>query len=159
MIDMIDPDGRIKKYISQSVTTRDASYQPRQSKIAVGTGGVLGLGLMQGKQKMMFLPEAHTDFIYAMIGEELGLWGCGAVLARIPGDSVARLAAVLAGARRFRKISGAGRHVVDRDAGADQHERGAGHGTDQRNSAADDQRRRQFAVEHADLSGNVVERE
>ena len=53
---------------------RDAAYQPRQSRIAVGSGGVLGLGLMQGMQKMIYLPEAHTDFIFAMIGEELGLW-------------------------------------------------------------------------------------
>jgi cell division protein FtsW len=80
-IDMLDTDGKIKKYISQSVTTRDASYQVRQSKIAVGSGGVLGLGLMQGKQKILYLPEAHTDFIYAVVGEELGLWGCGALLA------------------------------------------------------------------------------
>lgn len=80
-LDVVDPDGNIKKYISESVTTRDASYQVRQSKIAVGSGGALGLGLMQGKQKIMYLPEAHTDFIYAVIGEELGLWGCGAVLA------------------------------------------------------------------------------
>jgi len=80
-LDMVDPDGKIKKYISQSVTTRDASYQVRQSKIAIGSGGVLGLGLMQGKQKILYLPEAHTDFIYAVVGEELGLWGCGAILA------------------------------------------------------------------------------
>jgi cell division protein FtsW len=80
-IDVLDPDGRIKKYISQSVTTRDAGYQVRQSKIAIGSGGALGLGLMQGKQKILYLPEAHTDFIYAVVGEELGLWGCGAILA------------------------------------------------------------------------------
>lgn len=80
-LDMVDPDGKIKKYISQSVTTRDAGYQVRQSKIAVGSGGPLGLGLMQGKQKILYLPEAHTDFIYAVVGEELGLWGCGAILA------------------------------------------------------------------------------
>jgi cell division protein FtsW len=80
-IDMLDPDGKVKKYISQSVTTRDAGYQVRQSKIAIGSGGVLGLGLMQGKQKILYLPEAHTDFIYAVVGEELGLWGCGAILA------------------------------------------------------------------------------
>ncbi len=79
-IDMLDPDGKVKKYISQSVTTRDAGYQVRQSKIAIGSGGPLGLGLMQGKQKILYLPEAHTDFIYAVIGEELGLWGCGAIL-------------------------------------------------------------------------------
>jgi cell division protein FtsW len=80
-IDMVDPDGRIKKYVSQSVTTRDAGYQVKQSKIAIGSGGPLGLGLMQGKQKILYLPEAHTDFIYAVVGEELGLWGCGAILA------------------------------------------------------------------------------
>jgi cell division protein FtsW len=80
-IDVLDPDGKIKKYISQSVTTRDAGYQVKQSKIAIGSGGPLGLGLMQGKQKILYLPEAHTDFIYAVVGEELGLWGCGAILA------------------------------------------------------------------------------
>lgn len=80
-IDILDPDGRIKKYINQSVTTRDAGYQVKQSKIAIGSGGPLGLGLMQGRQKILYLPEAHTDFIYAVIGEELGLWGCGAILA------------------------------------------------------------------------------
>ena len=79
-IDMLDTDGKIKKYISQSVTTRDAGYQVRQSKIAIGSGGPLGVGLMQGKQKILYLPEAHTDFIYAVVGEELGLWGCGAIL-------------------------------------------------------------------------------
>jgi cell division protein FtsW len=81
LISLIDPNGRIKKYISESVTTRDPGYQARQSRIAVGSGGVLGLGPMQGRQKIYYLPEAHTDFIYAVIGEELGFFGCGAVLA------------------------------------------------------------------------------
>jgi len=79
-IEMVDPNGWLKSYIQRSTSVRDASYQPRQSKIAVGTGGVLGMGLMQGKQKLMFLPDAHTDFIYATIGEELGLWGSTAVI-------------------------------------------------------------------------------
>ncbi len=80
VIGLLDHQGKIKKYVSQA-TTRDAGYQVRQSKIAVGSGGVLGLGLMQGRQKILYLPEAHTDFIYAVVGEELGLWGCGAILA------------------------------------------------------------------------------
>jgi cell division protein FtsW len=80
-IEMVDPNGWLKSYIQRSTSVRDASYQPRQSKIAVGTGGVLGIGLMQGKQKLMFLPDAHTDFIYATVGEELGLWGATAVIA------------------------------------------------------------------------------
>lgn len=81
LIDRIDPAGHIKNYVERSSSTRDPGYQARQSKIAVGAGGVLGVGLMQSKQKLLFLPEAHTDFIYAVIGEELGLWGCTAVLA------------------------------------------------------------------------------
>jgi cell division protein FtsW len=81
LIETIDTHQWVRTYVQNSTKVRDASYQPRQSKIAVGTGGVLGLGLMQGKQKLLFLPDAHTDFIYATVGEELGLWGTTAVLA------------------------------------------------------------------------------
>lgn len=80
-IETIDTHHWVRNYVQRSTSVRDASYQPRQSKIAVGTGGVWGVGLMKSKQKLMFLPEAHTDFIYATIGEELGLWGSTAVLA------------------------------------------------------------------------------
>ncbi len=80
-IELVDTHHWIRNYVQRSTTVRDASYQPRQSKIAVGTGGVFGVGLMQSRQKLMFLPEAHTDFIYATIGEELGLWGSTAVVA------------------------------------------------------------------------------
>ncbi len=79
-ISLVDTKGWLKGYIERSAAVRDVTYQPRQSKIAVGTGGVLGVGLMQGKQKLMFLPDAHTDFIYATVGEELGMWGSLAVL-------------------------------------------------------------------------------
>ena len=51
-------------------------YQIRQSLIAVGSGGWTGLGFAQSKQKLFFLPEPHTDFIYAVVGEELGFFGC-----------------------------------------------------------------------------------
>jgi rod shape-determining protein RodA/cell division protein FtsW len=56
-------------------------FQIIQSLIAVGTGGVFGKGLMAGVQKLFYLPYPHTDFIYAVIGEELGLIGCTLVLA------------------------------------------------------------------------------
>ena len=55
-------------------------FQIIQSLIAVGTGGLVGRGLMQGVQKLFYLPEPHTDFIYAVIGEELGLVGATVVL-------------------------------------------------------------------------------
>jgi cell division protein FtsW len=55
-------------------------FQVIQSLIAVGTGGVWGKGLMNGVQKLFFLPEPHTDFIYSVISEELGLIGATAVL-------------------------------------------------------------------------------
>src|SRR5215471_16429834 len=52
-----------------------AGFHINQSLIAVGTGGITGLGLMEGKQKLFYLPEPHTDFIYAVSAEELGLIG------------------------------------------------------------------------------------
>ncbi len=55
-------------------------FQIIQSLVAVGTGGVFGRGLMGGVQKLFYLPEPHTDFIYAVIGEELGLIGATAIL-------------------------------------------------------------------------------
>jgi cell division protein FtsW len=58
-----------------------AGYQMIQSMIAVGTGGIFGRGLMGGVQKLFYLPEAHNDFIYAVIAEELGLIGATMVLA------------------------------------------------------------------------------
>jgi cell division protein FtsW len=51
-----------------------------QSKIAVGAGGAVGVGLMNGRQKLLYLPAAHTDFIYAVVGEELGLMGSAGLL-------------------------------------------------------------------------------
>ena len=80
IIARIDPGGAIERYLHQSLTSRDTSYQSEQSKIAVGTGGVAGAGLMEGRQKLLYLPEAHTDFIYAVVSEELGLVGALGVL-------------------------------------------------------------------------------
>lgn len=76
----LDKGGTIKARMEKSLTTRDTNYQLQQSKIAVGAGGPTGVGLMNGKQKLLYLPEAHTDFIYAVVGEELGLVGSSAVL-------------------------------------------------------------------------------
>ncbi|HEX3746481.1 MAG TPA: FtsW/RodA/SpoVE family cell cycle protein [Bryobacteraceae bacterium] len=75
LLSRIDPAGKIKAQMEKSLATRDTNYQLQQSQIAVGAGGPIGVGLGDGRQKLMYLPEAHTDFIYAVVGEELGLFG------------------------------------------------------------------------------------
>ena len=80
-ISHIDPHGWLKARSERTLRTRDTNYQLEQSQIAVGAGGVTGVGLMNGRQKLLYLPEAHTDFIYAVAGEEMGLVGAVALLA------------------------------------------------------------------------------
>jgi len=80
IIGKFDPQGKIKEQMEKSLATRDTNYQLLQSQIAVGAGGVTGVGLMNGRQKVGYLPEAHTDFIYGVVGEELGMAGCVALL-------------------------------------------------------------------------------
>jgi cell division protein FtsW len=75
IIEKFDRKGTIKTRLQESLVTRDTNYQLEQSKIAVGAGGPLGLGFMDGRQKLLYLPEAHKDFIYAVAGEELGMIG------------------------------------------------------------------------------------
>ena len=66
---------RVKAFLDPTSDPQGTGFQAIQSILAVGSGGVTGAGLMQGQQKLFYLPEAHTDFIYAVVGEELGLWG------------------------------------------------------------------------------------
>jgi cell division protein FtsW len=75
MVEKFEKTGKLKARLEESLTTRDTNYQLEQSKVAVGAGGPAGLGLMNGRQKLLYLPEAHKDFIYAVAGEELGMAG------------------------------------------------------------------------------------
>ncbi len=72
---------RVTTFLNPDADPLGSGFQILQSLIAVGTGGVTGMGLMQGVQKLFYLPEPHTDFIYAVIGEEMGLVGTTLVLA------------------------------------------------------------------------------
>lgn len=75
--------GRFLAFLYPAKYENDA-YQAQQGLIAFGSGGVDGLGLGLGRQKMSYLPFAHTDFIFPMIGEELGLfWTLAVVLAYV----------------------------------------------------------------------------
>ena len=71
---------RMIMFLDPWADPQGSGFQVVQSLIAIGSGGPNGLGFAQGKQKMMFLPFAHSDFIFAVIGEELGLIGTLAVL-------------------------------------------------------------------------------
>jgi cell division protein FtsW len=66
---------RITSFLCPECDPTGSGFQLLQSLIAVGTGGIGGAGLMAGKQKLFYLPEPQTDFILAVIGEELGLIG------------------------------------------------------------------------------------
>jgi len=71
---------RILAFLDPEADPQGKGFQMIQSMIAVGTGGLTGLGLMQGKQKLFYLPAPHTDFIFAVAAEELGLIGSLAVV-------------------------------------------------------------------------------
>lgn len=66
---------RILAYLNPWEDPTNTGFQIIQSWLAFGNGGVIGQGLGEGKQKMFYLPEAHTDFILSVVGEELGLIG------------------------------------------------------------------------------------
>ena len=66
---------RIDTFLDPASDPLGAGYHITQAKIAFGSGGWTGVGLGDGRQKLLFLPEAHTDFISAIVGEELGFLG------------------------------------------------------------------------------------
>ncbi|MGE0493550.1 MAG: putative lipid II flippase FtsW [Vulcanimicrobiota bacterium] len=71
---------RITAFLNPEQDPQGSGYHAIQSLIALGSGGVLGRGLGASHQKFKYLPEAHTDYIFAILGEELGLLGAAAVL-------------------------------------------------------------------------------
>jgi cell division protein FtsW len=72
---------RIFSFIDPWHDAQGAGFQTVQAMIGLGSGGIFGVGLGQGVQKVFYLPEAHTDMIFAIIGEELGLVGVTLVIA------------------------------------------------------------------------------
>lgn len=72
---------RLTGFVAAWTDPASAPYQVRQSLITLGSGGLTGTGLGRGWQKLSFLPEANTDFVFAVVGEELGLVGTIGILA------------------------------------------------------------------------------
>ena len=86
----------------------NAGYQVSQSFIALGSGGLTGVGLGAGRAKWNFLPNAHTDFIFAIIGEEIGMLGCMAVLLLFVAFGFLGIRAALRAPDRFGALLAAG---------------------------------------------------
>lgn len=72
---------RLTSFLNPEADPLGKGFQAMQSLIALGTGGMTGLGIGNGRQKLFFLPEPHTDFIFSIIGEELGFIGAFMLLA------------------------------------------------------------------------------
>jgi len=72
---------RIKNWLTSLLDPMLAAHQVKQSIIGIGRGGIVGIGMGESKQKLFFLPDSHTDFIFSIIGEEFGFIGASIILA------------------------------------------------------------------------------
>lgn len=71
---------RIMAFLNPWLDPKGSGFQVIQSQVALGSGGIFGIGLGHSRQKLFYLPAAHTDFIFSIIGEELGLLGTMGVI-------------------------------------------------------------------------------
>ena len=71
---------RITAWLNPEADARDKGYQVLQSQYAIGSGGLFGLGFGMGRQKHLYLPEEHNDYIFAIVCEELGLIGAVGII-------------------------------------------------------------------------------
>jgi cell division protein FtsW len=99
---------RLLSFLDPSTDPQGAGYQILQARLAFGSGGILGLGLGMSRQKYFYLPAAHTDFIFAIIGEELGLIGALAVVAAFGALCYAGVRIALAVEDEFARLVAAG---------------------------------------------------
>ena len=132
---------RVMSFLDPWADPLGHGFQLIQSMIAVGAGGVFGKGLMAGVQKLFYVPEPHTDFIYAVIGEELGPRRNAGRAALLRRHRVAGASHRGQGAGSLRRVPRGRADHDDRRAGVHQHERRAGAAADQGASAAAHQQR------------------
>ena len=150
---------RMMVFLNPEADPKGAGFHILQSLIAVGTGGIRGLGLMEGVQKLFFLPEPHTDFIFANICEELGLIGALCVVAAVLRPRLPRAARGVSLDRSLRALSGLRPDDRHPGAGVLQHQRGACAAADQGHPAAVHLVRRDERLRHAGVHGRAAERD
>ncbi len=102
---------RMLTFLDPFADAKNTGYQISQSLIALGSGGFTGVGLGASRAKWNFLPNAHTDFIFAIIGEELGLIGCFLVMGLFIAFAVLGARAALRAPDRFGSLIAAGATV------------------------------------------------
>ena len=103
---------RVFSFLNPWGDSQGAGFQTVQAMIGLGSGGIFGVGLGQGVQKIFYLPEAHTDMIFAIVGEELGLVGSLALTAAYATFAYAGLRVALACRDPFGKRLAAGLTVL-----------------------------------------------
>jgi cell division protein FtsW len=99
---------RLTGFLDPSADPSGAGFQANQARIALGSGGIFGVGLGESLQKASYLPEAHTDMIAAVIGEELGLMGIGMVVGLFAMFGYAGLKTAQKAGDRYTKLLAAG---------------------------------------------------
>lgn len=99
---------RVLSFFSDNVDVLGDGYQLDQSLKALGTGGLFGIGLGESRARWLFLPNAHTDFIFAIIGEELGFLGASFILLAFALLSVLGTVIALRAPDRFGRLLAAG---------------------------------------------------
>jgi cell division protein FtsW len=107
---LVDPErvSRLTAFINPWADASDSGLQAVQAQIALGSGGLLGVGLGESVQKVFYLPEAHTDFILAVVGEELGVAGICGLLALYGMIGYAGLRTARTAATRYQQLLAAG---------------------------------------------------
>ena len=149
---------RIYSWLHVEETRRDKGLQAYQAMVALGSGGLTGKGLGDGRQKLGFVPEHHTDFIFSIIGEELGLIATLLVIVGLCRDCLLRHLHCDERGRHLRPAARLGDHVSDWLAGVHQHRCGHQRLAEQGPAAAvhqlrriqpaDDARERRASAQH-----------
>ena len=103
---------RLTGFLNPTGDPSGAGFQAIQAKIALGSGGIFGVGLGQSLQKAFYLPEAHTDMIAAVIGEELGLAGLSMLVGLFGLFAYAGLRTAQRARDRYAKLLARGAHVA-----------------------------------------------
>jgi cell division protein FtsW len=103
---------RVWAVIHPEAHAQGVGLQQRIAEIALGSGGLHGMGLGAGRMKMLYMPFAHTDFVFPMIGEELGLGGAMLVLACFAVFAMSGLAIAQRASDRFGQVLGVGLTIM-----------------------------------------------